>query len=214
MTPPPSFPPPDSADDDDTRWALTTAAALWKNGRYRDALPWLQRAAAAAGRASGDADPKSNVRVVQLTVAAAELAGFVEAWSAGTSSVGPSSIPISIELDTESIDVMSIPSEAIEVITPLPAAPPIPTAADPLRTPRLDVPRIPRPEPRATATVASGGAKVPLAPRAQVFAGTLQQAERPQLPPTTVPVAVPRIPPAKPDVVIRSGKRVLAATLP
>lgn len=201
MKSPPAFPPPDSADTDDTKWALTTAAALWKTGRYRDALPWIQRAATAAARAH-DGDPTSNVRVVELTVAAAELASFVGAWSAGDSSVDPSSIPISIEIDTDSIDVMSIPSEAIEIVTPHAA----------LRASSLGVPRIPRPEPGAPPPRPAAAAAP--APRARTFAGTLQQASRPELPPSTVPVAVPRISAPKPDVVIRSGKRVLAATLP
>lgn len=109
----PEFPPPDPRDAPEVAESLRVAAALWKNGRHHEALPHLMRAAAGAQQRSSA--PKSDTRIVELAMAATELAAFVH------SGEDPRSIPIS--LDFGSLDLESLPSAAIELIEP-PRPPP------------------------------------------------------------------------------------------
>ncbi|MGZ3422731.1 MAG: tetratricopeptide repeat protein [Polyangiales bacterium] len=118
MKPPPSFPGPHASDSDDVSWALCTAAALWKLGKYDDAVNWVQRAAKEA--AGAESHPDSNVRVVQLTIAATELGQYVKDWHKGQDA-DPKSVAISIDFDTDAIE---IDSEGTPIVEPPPVVQP------------------------------------------------------------------------------------------
>lgn len=123
----PEFPPPDSRDAPEVALALRNAAAFWAAGRHRDALPLLMRAAATA-QTKTEA-PKSDMRVVELAMAATEIAAFVH------SGEDPRSIPVSLDFSVGSVDIESIDIEsaAIQII-----APPGPPPARPVHTMRED----------------------------------------------------------------------------
>lgn len=106
LIPPTQFPPPHPSDPEPVGWALCTAAALWKAKRYGDAVGWIQKAAANAASLHGDG-ADSNVRVVELTIAATELAHYVRKWEHGDDDADPSSIPVSTEFQEIDLDVES-----------------------------------------------------------------------------------------------------------
>jgi hypothetical protein len=84
---------------------LRNAAALWEAKRHSQAIPLLVRAANAAKSRSGA--PASDARVVELALAATELAEFVNRGE------DPQSIPISIDFNTQSVDINSIDLQSI-----------------------------------------------------------------------------------------------------
>ena len=109
----PEFPRPDPRDPPEVATSLRNAAALWAKGRHRDALPHLMRAAAAAQ--SKSEAPKSDLRVVELAMAATELAAFVHGGD------DPRSIPISLDFDADAVDVESLNPSALESVSSDPA---------------------------------------------------------------------------------------------
>lgn len=106
----PEFPPPDPRDPPEVATSLRNAAALWAKGRHKDALQHLMRAAASAQSSSKSGAPKSDLRVVQLAMAATELAAFVHGGD------DPRSIPISIDFDAGAVDVESLNASALESV--------------------------------------------------------------------------------------------------
>lgn len=86
----PAFPPPDPADPDEVGWPLCTAAAMWRSGRYRDAIGHVETAASAAF-ALGD-----RARCQALAAAAEQLSDFVQRWESGMDA-DPLSVPVSAE---------------------------------------------------------------------------------------------------------------------
>lgn len=87
----PAFPPPDPSDPDQVGWPLCTAAALWRAGRFAEALPHVEIAAAAALSAG------ERMRGEELAMAAAVLAGYVRRWQDGQADADPMSIPVSAD---------------------------------------------------------------------------------------------------------------------
>ncbi len=120
----PEFPPPDIRDSQEVAWALYTAAALWRRGDFGDALIWLQRAAAIAAKEQSEAGGvDSNVRVVALTIAASDLAAFVQQSAAGGEH--PSSVRIGNEYaDAPSIELRTEDLQSLSNLPPSPLGPP------------------------------------------------------------------------------------------
>lgn len=87
----PAFPPPNPADPDEVGWPLCTAAAMWRSGRYAEALTHVETAAAAA-LSMGE-----RTRGEELAMAAAVLSGYVRRWEDGQADADPMSVPVSAE---------------------------------------------------------------------------------------------------------------------
>ncbi len=100
----PAFPPPNTKDSPEVAAYLRNAAVLWSAHRHRESLALLVRAANSARSRSDVGDS----RVVELALAATELAAFVDAGD------DPRSIPISIEFNAESVDINSIDLRSIQ----------------------------------------------------------------------------------------------------
>lgn len=103
----PAFPPPNPNDPPEVAAPLRNAAVLWAAHRHREAIPQLVRAAAAAKTKS--AAPQTDPRVVELALAATELAAFVE------NGEDPRSIPISLDFDTHSVSLSSLEESVLEI---------------------------------------------------------------------------------------------------
>jgi hypothetical protein len=145
----PKFPPPTPGDSPEVATLLRNAAALWSKDRHREALPLLVRAANAAKTRSEA--PASDLRVVTLALAATELAAYVDAGE------DPRSIPISLEFNTDSIDINSIDVTSAESsVLHISVDPPRPmsTLREEQRpaAPRPNAPAAPRPPPRIDLT--------------------------------------------------------------
>jgi hypothetical protein len=121
----PAFPSLAENDPDDVVWALTTAAALFRQQRWQEAIRWIERASAAA---RGD-------RAEELARAARALGEVVEGWSSGRGAVDPASIsiPISIEEEPSSIEIASTDLEYPAPRLGDTKPPPRPIAAPPPR---------------------------------------------------------------------------------
>ena len=122
LFPPTQFPPPHPSDPEPVGWALCTAAALWKAGRYSDAVGWIEKAATNATTIRG-AEARSDPRVVEFTIAATELAHYVKKWAAGDDDADPASIPVSTEFQQIDLDIESV-NDPTPPMTPAPAPPP------------------------------------------------------------------------------------------
>lgn len=86
----PAFPPPSMTDPDDIGWAMCTAAAYWRQGRYDESLVEIALAAEAA-KGLG-----LNDRHRELTSALESLQAYVTKWNRGEDA-DPKSIPVSAE---------------------------------------------------------------------------------------------------------------------
>ena len=84
----PAFPSPDDTDPEDVGWALTTGAALWKQGERYDAIVWLKRAVDAAEQAG------AATRADELNRAATELLASLSGPTIPTSSTPPPPVPL------------------------------------------------------------------------------------------------------------------------
>lgn len=158
LIPPTQFPPPHPSDPEPVGWALCTAAALWKAGRYGDSVAWIQKAASNAAALAGDA-ADSNVRVVELTIAATELGHYVRKWEHGDDDADPASIPVSTDFQEIDLEIESV------------ERPPQPTVG----------------LPRGMPGILPAAGRAPLPPRAR--AETLQQDHRDAVVPRAIPVA-------------------------
>ncbi|MBL8719550.1 MAG: hypothetical protein JNL79_26410 [Myxococcales bacterium] len=181
LIPPTQFPPPHPSDPEPVGWALCTAAALWKAKRYGDSVAWIQKAAANAASLHGDG-ADSNVRVVELTIAATELAHYVRKWEHGDDDADPSSIPVStdfqeIDLEVESVDPAQLAPRKNATAAPVVIKPAMPPRrrAETLQQEQREVP-LPRTIPVAR--------PLPAAPR------VVMKGKRAMLS-TTLPEAVP-----------------------
>lgn len=168
---------------------MCTAAALWKLGKFDEAVGWVQKAAQEA--AGSESQPSSNVRVVRLTIAAAELAHYVREWQQGEEA-DPKSVAISLDFDTDAIDVQSLPSGVIEIDSTgkVIEEPQVPAQPPPIPKTNVQPPKLP--------------------PRARTFAGTMPQDAR-------NPLAAPKIEPKieeKKPLAPRKGSPSLSRTLP
>lgn len=67
----PQVPEPKPEDPEDVSWALSTAEAMWARGDHSEGVKWVRRAAEAA------ADAENDDRFMELTKAAADLAGML-----------------------------------------------------------------------------------------------------------------------------------------
>lgn len=187
LIPPTQFPPPHPSDPEPVGWALCTAAALWKAGRYGDSVAWIQKAASNAAALAGDA-ADSNVRVVELTIAATELGHYVRKWEHGDDDADPASIPVSTDFQEIDLEIESIPA----------GPPPAPVRPGPGA-------------PRGMPGILPAAGRAPLPPRAR--AETLQQDHRDAVVPRAIPVA-PRPTASAPRVVMKGKRAMLSTTLP
>lgn len=94
----PAFPPPNPSDPDEVGWPLCTAAAMWRSGRYAEAISHVETAAGAALSLGAQA------RFHELAMAAEVLGGYVRRWQEGQSEADPMSVPVSA--DYPSIEIL------------------------------------------------------------------------------------------------------------
>jgi len=118
----PEFPSPDAADTEEVAWALCTAAALWRRGDFADGVAWLRKAASLAAKEQPGGAADSNVRVVALTIAANDLARYVEQWTKGNNE-HPSSIRVSQEYADAPIELSAADLQSLHSLDSIPLPP-------------------------------------------------------------------------------------------
>lgn len=115
----PQVPEPKPEDPEDVSWALSTAEAMWARGDHSEGVKWVRRAAEAA------ADAEDDARFMELTKAAADLAGMLTKRGQTRAS---------IHIDD---------SELAEEVAPPPPPPPKPAAKP--AAPKVAGPAVPKP---------------------------------------------------------------------